>query len=782
VCFPQKSVTRSKKTKLSSLLEVGLRKTSINYRCNFFSGRTLTLKWHLVLLVAGTLLPVVLFAVAVVYKLSLNERAASERRLVLAARNLTQDVEREVSSTTRTLQALAASDRLNQGELKAFYSQAQRTVQTQPTWLSVILLTPDGQQVFNTFRPYGTALPLANEPESLRRVVETRQPTVGYLALSRLKRKWAFPVRVPIIQGGKLRYVLTALITSEALTSVIKTPQTKIDGEWTRTVVDGHGVVVARTRSPERFVGKSGTPSFQKRITATTEGVYRDATLEGELVYVAFSRANFSNWTTAVVVPIEVIESPARRAMWLVVGSGLVFLVVSGVGALVLSRRISQGITEAADAAEALAKGEYPHISPSSIQEVALLGKALEFSADLLMQRERERNEHLSQVEAARTEAEAANRLKDEFLITVSHELRTPLNAICGWAQLLNSGRLNPEKTQQAIATIERNARSQAQLVNDLLDTSRIIIGKLRLEPQPLNLATVIISAVDAVRHAAEVKNIDLQLQLAHVELVFGDQNRLQQVVWNLLSNAMKFTPSGGRVEVQLQQTNSLVEVIVRDTGVGIKAEFLPYVFERFRQADGSTTRQFGGLGLGLAIVRHLVELHGGTVQADSDGEGKGATFTIKLPIIASPEIMSNPAMKPVESLNLHRLEGVRVLVVDDEPDARDIVSAVLMQQGAEVRTCSSAAEALIEVCEWQPTVILSDIGMPQEDGYELMRKVRQWEMEVGSHIPAVAVTAFAREEDRQKAIASGYQTHIPKPIEPTHLVSVVASLVENIK
>ncbi|WP_427159777.1 hybrid sensor histidine kinase/response regulator [Aliinostoc sp. HNIBRCY26] len=742
---------------------------------------TLSLKWHLVLLVAGALFPVVLFAVTVVHQLSLKERAASERRLILAARNLTQDVEREISSTTRILQALAVSERLDQNDLQGFYDEAKRTVQTQPTWLSVILLTPNERQVFNTFRPFGTTLPLANEPASVRRVVATQQPTVGDLALVRLKQKLAFPVRVPVIRDGKLRYVLTAIITSEALTRVLKT-QTTVDGEWTRTVVDSRGIVVARTRRPEIFVGKPGTPSFLKRIAQTTEGVYRETTLEGASVYVAFKRANFGNWTTAVVVPMEIIENPGRQAMWLVVGSGLLLLVLSGVGALMFSRSLSDGITLAAAAAETLARGQYPHISPSQIKEVVLLGEALKFSAALLQRREQERDENLRQAEAARSEAEEANRLKDEFLITVSHELKTPLNAIVGWSQLLCTGRLNEEKTKHAIATIERNAKAQAQLVEDLLDTSRIITGKLHLELQLLNLATVITSAVDSVRHIAEVKNIDLQMQLTPVASVFGDQNRLQQIIWNLLTNAVKFTPQGGRVEVNLKQVGSFVEVIVQDTGVGIQPEFLPYVFERFRQADGSTTRRFGGLGLGLAIARHLVELHGGTVQAESGGEGKGATFTIKLPVATSQE--NHPRLKtPVDSSSSPPiLQGVRVLVVDDEPDARDVISAIIMQQGAEVRACSSAAEALSQVFAWQPTIILCDIGMPIEDGYSFIRKVREWERKTGGQIPAVAVTAFAREEDKFQAIASGYQTHFPKPIEPAQLVALVASLIEKIQ
>ncbi|HEY9725236.1 MAG TPA: cache domain-containing protein, partial [Chroococcales cyanobacterium] len=353
------------------------------------------------LLVVGSLLPVVLFAVAVVHRLSSQEQAASERRALLAARNLSETVEREISGTVRTLQALASSQQLNQGNLKTFHSEAKRVAQTQATWVSVILLSPDGRQLVNTRQPFGTRLPSVIEPESLRRVIETRQPTVGNLGRGKLEPNLvAIPVRIPVMRDNKLQYILTAIITQKALARVVD-EQATLEGEWTRTVVDGQGVVVARTRNPDRFVGKPGTPSFLKRIRETPEGVYRDTTLDGVKVYVAFHRMKGSRWTVAVTVPVDVIQGPSQRAMWLVIGSGLALLLVSGIGAILLSQQISHSITFVALAAEALAKGARPQLRPSFIKEVVVLGKALESSANLLSQRERERTENLARAEMA---------------------------------------------------------------------------------------------------------------------------------------------------------------------------------------------------------------------------------------------------------------------------------------------------------------------------------------------------------------------------------------------
>jgi PAS domain S-box-containing protein len=393
--------------------------------------------------------------------------------------------------------------------------------------------------------------------------------------------------------------------------------------------------------------------------------------------------------------------------------------------------------------------------------------------------------ELLDREHSAREEAEAANRAKDEFLATVSHELRTPLNAILGWAHMLRNNKLDQTTQARALETVERNAKSQAQLIEDILDVSRIVTGKVRLDVRPVELVPVVEAALDSVRPAADAKDIRIEAILdPRAGLISGDPDRLQQIVWNLASNAVKFTPKGGRVQIRLERVNSHIEIVMTDTGQGISAEFLPYVFDRFRQADATSTRRYGGLGLGLAIVRHLVEMHGGTVRAESPGEEKGATFTVTLPLmVANIDPLEGERMQPAyfgsTSLEpLTRLEGVSVLVVDDESDTREMLRIMIGQLGAVVKSCASSNEAITMLRDWQPDVIVSDIEMPDEDGYELMRRVRLWEATMGAtQIPAVALTAYARVEDRMRALAAGYQMHIAKPAEPAELAAVIASL-----
>ena len=396
-----------------------------------------------------------------------------------------------------------------------------------------------------------------------------------------------------------------------------------------------------------------------------------------------------------------------------------------------------------------------------------------------------DRSRLLSNERLARNEAERANRLKDEFLATISHELRNPLNAIMGWAHMMRVGNLTPANVERAVETIYRNAKSQSQLVADLLDVSRIISGKLRLDVRTVDLVYIVNAAVDSIRPGAEAKGIRLQTMFDPAAgPISGDADRLQQIVWNLLTNAVKFTPKGGRIQVKVQRVDSHVEVVVSDTGVGISKEFLPYVFDRFRQADASTTRIHGGLGLGLSIVHQLVDLHGGTVSVHSEGEGKGATFTISLPFAGVTSNQNEAeAVHPTQSdevlsfEGLPSLQGLKVLVVDDEADTRELIREVLKECGSEVITSPSVAEALIALEQHKPDVLISDLGMPDEDGYSLIAKVRELPPERGGEIPAAALTAYARAEDRMRVLRSGFQFHLPKPVDSAELVTVVASL-----
>ncbi|HEX8335610.1 MAG TPA: ATP-binding protein, partial [Pyrinomonadaceae bacterium] len=398
-----------------------------------------------------------------------------------------------------------------------------------------------------------------------------------------------------------------------------------------------------------------------------------------------------------------------------------------------------------------------------------------------------ERDRLLASEQEARREAEAASRLKDEFLATVSHELRTPLTAIVGWVSMLRSGRMGEAEVAQALKVIERNARLQAHLVEELLDVSRVIAGQFRLDVRPVALAPVVGAAVDSMRPAAGAKRIRVETTLdPSAGPVSGDAARLQQVVWNLLSNAIKFTPEGGRVEVRLGRDGSHAEVSVSDNGPGITPEFLPFVFDRFRQADMSYTRAHGGLGLGLGIARHLVELHGGTIEAASGGEGRGATFTVRLPMATVDASLSTgeinrPATAERRSDSGPVLGGLRVLVVDDEPDVCELLAVILKSYGAEVTPVTSAGEAFEALRRERPDLLLCDLGMPGEDGFSLIRRVRALTPVEGGETPAVALTAYARDEDRARALASGFQLHVSKPVDPGEVAAVVASLARGI-
>ena len=424
-------------------------------------------------------------------------------------------------------------------------------------------------------------------------------------------------------------------------------------------------------------------------------------------------------------------------------------------------------------------------VSPIRGADGTVVG-ASKIARDIGAQRQvvRERAELLTRTQAARAEAEAANRSKDDFLTTLSHELRTPLNAVYGWAAMLQTGQMDESTRTRAIDAIMRNANAQVQLIDDLLDVSRIASGKLRLDPRPLEPRPVIEAAVEAVRPAALAKGIRLDLHLdPKAAAIIGDPNRLQQVVWNLLSNAVKFTPRSGSVRIALRERDSHVEIEVSDSGIGITPDLLPHVFERFRQGDSSSTRLQGGLGLGLTLVKQLVELHGGTVTAESRGVGQGATFTVRLPLRAAGHPATAAPARPwtadgwVPVSSVSRLHGVRVLAVDDDRDGLALIAAILGQAGATVAVSHSAAEGFDMFVDETPDVLISDVEMPVEDGYSLIRRIRALEPARGGRVPAIALTAYGRREDRLRSIGAGFSMHVPKPVDPSELLTLVASL-----
>jgi signal transduction histidine kinase/ActR/RegA family two-component response regulator len=544
---------------------------------------------------------------------------------------------------------------------------------------------------------------------------------------------------------------------------------------------------VARSRAHEENLAGRLSESVQAVVdNGGIEGFGIARALEGERIYTPYSRLASCGWIAVLGIPAAPVESVLDRSLAILGGSVLLSLALGALAALSVARSINRPIADLRAAAQALGRRQAWQPPATPIQEIREVAAALTTASEQLAQGESERDELLRKERLARERAEAADRAKEEFLAVLSHELRTPLNAVYGWSKMLQAGELeDPAIVKRAVDAIVRNADVQVQLIDDLLDLSRISAGKMRLDIRPLELDKVLQAALDAVRPAADAKGIHLEIDLDHgAGPVRGDPARLQQVAWNLLMNAVKFTPKGGMVRLRLYGGSSHVRIVVSDTGQGIAPEVLDHVFERFRQADSSSTRTHGGLGLGLALVKHLVELHGGTVLAESAGTGRGATLVVTLPVAAADgsderierALAGARAIEPIPGTT--RLDGVRVLVVDDDGDAVKLAEAILAAAGAQVRSCSRAAEGLELVRRWRPDVLVSDIEMPGEDGYALIRKIRALDSEEGGGTPAVALTAYGRMQDRHRSLEEGFSMHVPKPVDPGELTAIVAGLV----
>lgn len=750
------------------------------------------LRSHLVILVLAALFPVLLFSGVMVLAFARGEQATLELGLKQTARALAVALDQELLSSIRTLEALATSEDLDSGNLAHFYGEARRVLETQKDgWVTIILTDPSGQQLLNLLRPFGAPLPRRLDLSAHNQVLSTGKPAVSNLFTGVLTKTPITSIEVPVLRDGRVKYVLVGSFefgrAAKALTAAQYPP------DWIGEIFDRNGRIVARTRNLDRWLGQSVPADVFAKSTERAEAWLTTVTREGLSAGAALTRSRVSGWTVALKIPKSVLDAPFRKAVMVSGAMGLAALLVGGGVAAMLGRRLASPIRSLAVETEAIGNGETPALEKSSVTEVVQVSDALERTAALLTRRAKERDEAhrrlgeaLEREQTARAEAEAANRAKDEFLAVLSHELRTPLNAVYGWARMLRDGQLDQAGAARALDVIVRSSDAQVQLIDDLLDVSRVITGKMRLDVRGVDPTAVVEAAIDAVRPAAAAKEIRLQSVLdPRAGPITGDPDRLQQVVWNLLMNAVKFTAKRGRIQVHLQRVNSHVEIVVSDTGQGIPADVLPFVFDRFRQVDSSSTRTHTGLGLGLALVKHLVELHGGSVVAQSPGTGQGATFIVKLPLTIA-QITSGPAprlhptaMSVGSSSTGSRLDGLRVLLVDDDPAALDLATAILTGAGAAVRACLSAPEALEVLRQWRPDVLVSDIEMPGEDGYSLIRKVRALDGHHGGKTPAVAMTAYGRREDRMRALTTGYSMHVPKPVDPGELTTIIASVAE---
>jgi len=747
--------------------------------------------------VLGAVLPVLAFSAVMAVMFWRQQRDAFEKRYLERVRAMSIALDRELQGHIRMLQVLSQSDYLAAGDMRGFYEQARRVQAQQSDWSTVALMDVTGVPVFNLRRPFGAPLPVsALDAALLARVATSGRPAVSPLVKGSVTGVYT-AVIVPVTTRGASRLLLVAIDSVTWFRFLSSIPV--ISGA-TMTLLDQNGIVIARTLNPDRWVGQRASPLLYAKSRETPEAAYRNIGLEGQWFYTAHSRSAISGWTVATGVPVADVERELRGStIAMTTGAALMALLAVAL-ALVFGRRIARPVSALAGAAAALERGEPPPPSTTSaIAEVADVTHAFDAAAQRLRARETalraseaesarlaaERARLLNNERAAREDAEMANRLKDEFLATLSHELRTPLTAVLGWARMLRSGHGDEKSLERGLASIERNATAQARLVDDLLDVSRIVSGKMRLDIRVVDLPAVVESAVEAVRPAASAKQIRLQTSLDPLAgPVVGDPDRLQQIVWNLVSNSVKFTPREGQVQVRLARSDAHVDIVVSDSGQGMAPDVVPHVFERFRQADSSSTRAHGGLGLGLALVKHLVELHGGSVAAQSAGPGQGATFAVRLPIrvdakrtpAADVPRRDGEATAATVSPN-GSLEDVRLLFVDDEVDTLELFTQILADTGAAIFTATSVAEAMVQFEQRRPDVLICDIEMPGEDGYSLVRRVRGLAADDGGAVPAVAVTAYGRAEDRLRLLAAGYDRYIAKPVEPSELVAVIVAL-----
>jgi signal transduction histidine kinase/CheY-like chemotaxis protein len=741
----------------------------------------LRLRTILALLVLATTVPLGLFAARLIWTSWRQQQVLIDRQNIEQARAVSVGVDQEVDRTVAALHVLAELDPVDDPDPTRFLTTAARMLPLHRGWQGLRLIDPSLGVLADTDADSGEPSTVSN-PGWVQQVLHTGNPAVSTVFKDPVSGQWVVSVGVPVKRRGSIKHVLGVRIFAQTFSQILNRARLPADGVV--ALLDTDRRIIARTRNQDRYIGRPPAPDFVENSRSGSEGTWRTTLLEGIPAYSAWVRSPVTGWTVGVGLPSGPVDSPIRRSFVVLIALGVAILGAGIVLATYLSRGIVRTHTSAASAARSLARGEPVTLLRSRIAEADDLAIALGEAAAILQTRMRERDQAqqevdrnraalLEQEQAGRRDAEALSRAKDEFVATVSHELRTPLNAIYGWVALLKSGQLDPARHGHALDVIERNTRAQAQLIDDLLDMSRMIRGPLRLEMRPVRLSEVLEAAVDSVRPTAAARQISLSVHAGHEAVVSADPGRLQQVVWNLLANALKFTPAGGHVDASLVVEGSEAVIRITDDGEGIAPEFLPYVFDRFRQETGDITRTHSGLGIGLALVRYLAELHGGNVSAHSSGKGKGSTFSLRLPVPrAGAAKTSRDAAAAVDPSTL---TGLHVLVVDDDADARDVVATALVHAGARVTTAPSAAEAMAIAGEDDVHIVLTDIAMPKDSGYDLLRTLRGHPRTARARI--VAMTGRGHIDEGDRSLAAGFDGYVGKPLQAPHLIDLLASL-----
>lgn len=712
------------------------------------AGRSPSLRARLLALVCAIGLPLIGLSGYAVSQAYAEARERAAQMLRDQTRAMALQVDGEFSRAETLLRTLGASRALAAGDLPAFEREASAAAQAL-SGAAVELLDADGRLLGGTVARVGSG-PAAGLSATARQALQTGDVSWSDFEIDPATGQAAILLYLPLaMPGGRLR-LLAVQLPNRVLTDVLLGQ--RLPGDRVAAVLDRRAQVVARARREEALLGRPATPRVRAALAQSDDGVLHGViNQDGVASVIAYVRAPRSGYAVVTALPEEEFNAPLRSALWRTLLLGATVLALALLAAYRIAQRVIVALDRVAQASRAGAS--VPPPSLTGLRETDVLATTLA---------------------AAAREREQANRAKDAFLATLSHELRTPLHAITGWTQLLQHPGFDPARRDKAIAAIERNARAQARLIDDLLDMTRIESGKLEIRRAPLQLSEVIDAAVAAVQPTAAARDVAIELDVEPVDAVLGDAPRLQQVVWNLLGNAVKFSEHGSRVQLRLRGEAGIAVLSVIDQGAGIEPAFLSQVFERFRQADDSATRQHGGLGLGLAIARSIVAMHGGDISAHSEGRGRGATFTLRLPTVVNGAAVIR-ADAAAEGASL---AGLRVLCVDDDDDGRDMIVAVLQRAGAAVESAPSVAEAVARLRDWPADLVVSDIAMPGTDGFTLARVLRQRAQDAGAPAPKlVALTALASASDVQRAQDAGFDAHLAKPVDAEALLRVCAAL-----